>query len=557
MRKENEKDVTKAQTLKGVSSSDKFFSFRYAIKFTFLFFIFLILPLVSSLPNDADNRINFATPTTSVNYSQINVNNSQYLQGLTPQQVANLFSSVYLYNQTLVPQSPWLYQSGQNLIYNETHLFELLPVNYELFFYQVNATTPLPASYNTMNTSRSSRTTQSYTASELADGATIIARINPNTNLTFIQDGAIHGHTHVTKTSGLKDLQVYGEIYKRTTGGTETLIATTTTSSILATGVSNEIDLVANVPKTPLLVSDMLVWKLKARVTGSGNAPTIQVDVEGTTEAGVDISVLTSDITLTETDPKFTAQNLSIAHNNLENTFSTNSAGASTYQTFANIGNTANSRACIKISSSAAFSTRYSSICSKTDGSNNLNLEFYTGNGASIKKWMDIDPYGTINMSGAANVLLKSPLLVGERAGIPPTVYGTLEVSQPTGVPNITISSENTVLGTNEIIGKLLYRTSDTSGGASANKYLAGIYAVADGTLAGTDTATGLEFYTSDNIKNMTNKMNLTSNGNLKLVGGANITVGNLQGLNGNYTNGNCWTKYTGGIATDTNCSTA
>lgn len=77
------------------------------------------ISLISSLPNDNNNQINFNYPT-NINYSSVNTNNSQYLQGLTPIQVANLFteqdpnyfsnprnyvnqSTVSLFNSSYVP----------------------------------------------------------------------------------------------------------------------------------------------------------------------------------------------------------------------------------------------------------------------------------------------------------------------------------------------------------------------------------------------------------------------------------------------------------------------
>lgn len=55
---------------------------RKEIKFFIFPFLFLIIiNLIYSLPNDANNRINFNYPV-SVNYSSVNVNNSNYLDGI-------------------------------------------------------------------------------------------------------------------------------------------------------------------------------------------------------------------------------------------------------------------------------------------------------------------------------------------------------------------------------------------------------------------------------------------------------------------------------------------
>ena len=47
--------------------------------------------------------------------------------------------------------------------------------------------------------------------------------------------------------------------------------------------------------------------------------------------------------------------------------------------------------------------------------------------------------------------------------------------------------------------------------------------------------------------------VNITS-GNLTIQG-TGININSLDGITGNYTDGNCWTYYTGGIATSTNCT--
>ena len=68
--------------------------------------------IVTAIQNDAGNRIDFSYPTATINNNTISVNNSYLLQGLTPQQVADLYlendpiysawasSFAYDYNQT-------------------------------------------------------------------------------------------------------------------------------------------------------------------------------------------------------------------------------------------------------------------------------------------------------------------------------------------------------------------------------------------------------------------------------------------------------------------------
>lgn len=96
----------------------KFLSLSFSLIFIFLFYFSFVSSL--DLSEDLDTAkfgVSIVPDTTSVvNYSTINVNNSQFLQGLTPQQVADLFSSPYLYNQT----DPLPFQTTTKSIYNDT-----------------------------------------------------------------------------------------------------------------------------------------------------------------------------------------------------------------------------------------------------------------------------------------------------------------------------------------------------------------------------------------------------------------------------------------------------
>jgi hypothetical protein len=97
------------------------------VKKEWLLIIILLssIQLVLSLPNDANSRIDF-TYSPQTNYSLINVNNSQFLQSLTPTQVANLFTEldpVYLADK--ITYSPFWYNGtigainqGQNTFLN-------------------------------------------------------------------------------------------------------------------------------------------------------------------------------------------------------------------------------------------------------------------------------------------------------------------------------------------------------------------------------------------------------------------------------------------------------
>ena len=70
--------------------------------------IILSSSFLFALPDDAGTSIIFKYPSTEVvNYTTVNVNNSQFLQGYTPQQVANLYMELdsKAYNGTLAYNS--------------------------------------------------------------------------------------------------------------------------------------------------------------------------------------------------------------------------------------------------------------------------------------------------------------------------------------------------------------------------------------------------------------------------------------------------------------------
>lgn len=312
--------------------------------FLVFFFLFITLSFVSS---DTIDGVIIQIPSTSSGSTIIingsaNHNDLQNIQGgsateryhLTNAQYNNLgstFNATYdattlqwngnysiLANGSLhINKDNWAFGDDWNSFnnstwtYNETKLLSLIPANIKYYFWNVNATSPV--NYTIMNTTVSNRPLNTTTVVGLVDNQVIVTRLNKNTNLTRISAGVITGHTHVNKTAGTKDLQVYGQVFKRTAGGVETLLTTTSFSNVLTNGVASEINILATIGETDLNVSDMLVWKLIAKVTGAGTAPNIQVNVEGNTNAGISLPVSSTDIKINEVDPIFTSANSSLA----------------------------------------------------------------------------------------------------------------------------------------------------------------------------------------------------------------------------------------------------
>jgi hypothetical protein len=96
-----------------------------------------------------------------------------------------------------------------------------------------------------------------------------------------IPSGIFDVHIHAERTGGNSSINLYALIYKRATGGTETLITTTETSGLITS--KTEVVMHANtVSDTDLLATDRIVVKLFANI-GSGSGATVAIYQEGTT----------------------------------------------------------------------------------------------------------------------------------------------------------------------------------------------------------------------------------------------------------------------------------
>lgn len=109
-------------------------------------------------------------------------------------------------------------------------------------------------------------------------------------NQDFLLDGIVHVHLHAAKTGGVRDAYIYAKVYGRTSGGTETLLATTENSDLVPAGAT-AIDLEIAISYVDLAVTDRLVVKVLGTRVGTGTNPTITLYYEGTTSARVDVPV--------------------------------------------------------------------------------------------------------------------------------------------------------------------------------------------------------------------------------------------------------------------------
>jgi hypothetical protein len=90
-------------------------------------------------------------------------------------------------------------------------------------------------------------------------------------------------HIHAERTVGNRDTQIYVELYSRTSGGAETLRATSEISDLITS--AGAVELHASVADdVDLNATDLLVWKFYANC-GAGAATTLVLSVEGVTSA--------------------------------------------------------------------------------------------------------------------------------------------------------------------------------------------------------------------------------------------------------------------------------
>jgi hypothetical protein len=274
------------------------------------------------------------TGTTYTNGTGILLNNNQFNLSVT--YTDTLYASIiWGYNQT-TPFTNWLstfvydynqttpaisytnnqissVNTTQNIMnlefYNKSQINDLIPSLLTYYFWDINST--VNSTYKTMNTTQNP-TVINHTATGLNNGDVIVWRLNENTNLTGISGGSLHLHTSATKTSGLKDLAITGKLSKLLTNGTIVLIDTTDTSPTLTNGLFTNINLFASIPKQSLNITDRLLWRLEATVTGAGTSPSVVITVGGMTQNGLDLPITSSDIVLTESDPIFLAENSSL-----------------------------------------------------------------------------------------------------------------------------------------------------------------------------------------------------------------------------------------------------
>lgn len=135
-----------------------------------------------------------------------------------------------------------------------------------------------------------------YTFAALAIGDTLLDEWATNAGdplLDFFTDGVWHLHIHAQQTGGTRLTHLWWEGYKRTAGGTETLIVTSEHSEAV-TGAETEFDIDVAAAEIDIDPTDRVVIKLYAHVHAGGSAPTIDIHIEGDTSARIEYPISAS-----------------------------------------------------------------------------------------------------------------------------------------------------------------------------------------------------------------------------------------------------------------------
>lgn len=106
--------------------------------------------------------------------------------------------------------------------------------------------------------------------------------------VTTFKHGIYEGHVHVEKTAGTKPVKVYFALYTRTSGGSETLRATSELSGYITSKVEVSIHAVL-ASDVSINTTDRIIIKWFANVEATGNNATIVLYAEGTNNSHLSI----------------------------------------------------------------------------------------------------------------------------------------------------------------------------------------------------------------------------------------------------------------------------
>jgi len=163
-------------------------------------------------------------------------------------------------------------------------------------FFFTNTASPIVGSYKLMKSNIQLDTLQTISNFSIVDGQLLAEFITESgyPNINFIPAGVSFMHLHAANTNNGKETSLYYEIYKRTTGGTETLIGTSDLTDPL-TLTSSETICDVSLTATTLNYSDFIVLKVYGHVVGAGSAPDISLYVEDGTTSRLQIPSFVND----------------------------------------------------------------------------------------------------------------------------------------------------------------------------------------------------------------------------------------------------------------------
>lgn len=137
---------------------------------------------------------------------------------------------------------------------------------------------------------------QNYTRGSANDGDIMqLFATDLNTpSIIYIPEGFANARMTARVSSGTKTAKLYAEVYKRTVGNVETLLYTSSDGpAITGVATSCRMDITIAVPLA-LAPDERLITKVRVHVTGAGTAPTIVISIAGTTNAALNMSLVTA-----------------------------------------------------------------------------------------------------------------------------------------------------------------------------------------------------------------------------------------------------------------------
>ncbi len=194
---------------------------------------------------------------------------------------------------------------GYNKTVNLTTFYDLRYLTGELALYFYNSTDPHNSSYTVMNITIPTGTEQRDSFENLVGGDNLLTkRILSTLNLSILERGAYNQHTTIDYISGTKDVSMRSELYILYENGTETLIGNSPPSIGLIVGIYQQIIWTGIINEDVIFPEGShLTMYLYATVSGSGQAPDLDLVVGADTAARLDIGINPTDIKTIEVDP--------------------------------------------------------------------------------------------------------------------------------------------------------------------------------------------------------------------------------------------------------------